>query len=185
MSTEIKADFNEFHKRCLSQFNKAKRSYIKNLSNLNNLLKVLDKTILDDQHNTEINNSCARLGNNLSDIISYAKYEYKEEKNLIYLSVISSYIEEFLNNYNILYRKKHLISKVSLNSLSFLLNKLNRTTRYFVFDYEKNMKIFKKYIGDSLKSTINNSLKKNPYIIAAFIGGLFSIIVTLLRTFLV
>lgn len=176
MIIEFKADYNEFYKLCLNQFNKAKKSYKKNISQLNELIKAMDNSILTDQTHSEVNNLCADLGNNLSDIESFGKSIFKEEGLQRNFSVISNSLSKFQAKYNKLYMKPYLYSKSAAELLNVYLMDINNITRFFVFDNEKLMKLYKKNIGDSIKKSIDESLRKNPYIWAAFITGIFSTI---------
>lgn len=183
MTIEFKANYNEFYKLCINQFNKAKESYNKNIAELNDLIKAMDDSILTDQIHSKLNNLCAELGSNLSDIQSYVKYIFKEEDLKRNFSIISEYLFKFQSRYNEIYINPNLFGKSSIKLLNRYLMILNNITRFFVFDNEKLMVLYKKNIGNSIKKSINESLKKNPYIWAAFITGIFSTISSIILFF--
>lgn len=183
MTIEFKADYNDFYKICIDQFSKAKKPYKKNLTQLNELIKAMDGSIFTNQIHSEVNYLCADLGNNLSDIRSYVKTNFKEERIQSNFSAISNAIPKFQVKYNKLYMNPRFYTKSAMEVLNIYLMEVNNITRFFVFDNEKLMKIYNKYIGDSIKRSIDKSLKKNPYIWAAFITGIFSITSTLILIF--
>ncbi len=183
MTIEFKADYNEFYKLCLKQFNKAKESYNKNLAELNNLIKAMDNSILTDTIHSKVNNLCAELGRNLSDIESYVKYIFKEEGLMRKFTSASNYLLDFQLRYNSNYIKPHLFNKARVETLNHYLMLINNITRFFVFDNEKLMNLYKKNIGKSIERSINKSLMRNPYIWAAFITGIFSLISSIILLF--
>jgi len=80
------------------------------------------------------------------------------------------------DQYNNMITKDFKISNTGFRLLNKYLNIINGIPQYFVFDEKKIMKLYRDYIGKSIEKTINESLRKNPRILAALIISIFSLV---------
>jgi len=150
---------------------------LENIDELNSILVPFDNTIFSKENFSKINSICARLAASISDIQGYVKYDFIEEEGIqIRFSKVKGSIIELNNQYNNMRTRDFKVSKTGFRLLNKYLYIINGIPQYFVFDEKKIMKLYRDYIGKSIEKTVNESLKKNPRILAALIISIFSIV---------
>lgn len=147
------------------------------IEELNLILIPFDNTIFSKENFSKINSICASLAASISDIQGYVKYDFIEEEGIqIRFSNVKEHISKLSNQYNNMKTQDFKVSKVGYKLLNKYLNIINEIPQYFVFDEKKMMKLYRDYIGKSIEKTVNESLKKNPRILAALIISIFTIV---------
>lgn len=150
---------------------------MENIDELNSILVPFDNTIFSKENFSKINSICARLAASISDIQGYVKYDFIEEEGIqIRFSKVKGSIIELNNQYNNMVTKDFKISNTGFRLLNKYLYIINGIPQYFVFDEKKIMKLYRDYIGKSIEKTVNESIKKNPRILAALIISIFSLV---------
>ena len=150
---------------------------MENIEELNSILLPYDKTIFSKENFSKINSICANLAASISDIQGYVKYDFIEEEGIqIRFSRVKEDIFKLSHQYNNMITKDFKVSYIGFKLLIQYLNIISGIPQYFVFDEKKIMKLYRDYIGKSIEKTVNESLKKNPRILAALIISIFSIV---------
>lgn len=148
-----------------------------NIEELNSILIPFDKTIFSKENFPKINSICANLAANISDIQGYVKYDFIEEEGIqIRFSEVKKSIFKLSNQYNNIITQDFKVNNIDFKLLNKYLSIINGIPRYFVFDEKGIMKLYRDYIGKSIEKTVNESLKKNPRILAALIISIFSLV---------
>jgi len=150
---------------------------LENIKELNSILIPFDNTIFSKENFPKINSISASLTASISDIQGYVKYDFIEEEGIqIRFSKVKEYIFKLSNQYNNMVTQDFKVSNIGFKLLNKYLNIINGIPQYFVFDEKRIMKLYRDYIGSSIEKTVNESLKKNPRILAALIISIFTIV---------
>ncbi len=185
MTYDFKSDFNEYRSKVIKTFVKAKENYVENLNELTKMLFPFNETTLSDENLSKLNHLIAELGNSLSDIQAFVKYDFvKEEGKKVKFFKLTEFLEGLLT----LYQSRYLINKRSpMNNFDtthyqLMLRLLTIAPSFFIFDEETLLKNYNKYIRNSIKDTISNVIMKDPKVIVALITGIFSIIAVIIQS---
>ena len=171
MTYIFSSNFNQFFQDCLNQFNDSKKNYLKQITKLNKLINPLSLSFLNSEIFSETSSICAKLGSYISTIRSFSSYSIVEVKR----------VSNFLEYFNKMFTNRYFRDSEGLELLQIHLRGLNELPEYFTFDKQKIMELYKKYVGDSIKSNVAEMIMKDWRFWVSLIGSIISLIVIILK----
>lgn len=187
MTMDLKSDINEYARRTKFDFYQAKEKLMLEMINLNNSLAALDETIFFQDGSLAVSKACLLMKSALGDIQPYVKNsdEFPE-------------FYEIINEISIIYNDGYKIKKMSSNIDDFtaknahifqllktFLKDLVEIPKHFVFDEERILKNYRKYVGESVKVEVSKMIMKNKHLRFIPVLSIASMAISLLSVIII